>query len=302
MKRIESSEELIEIVRKIKRRSKHKIPSKFKSKLLRKRYDPKKDVGRHGFTYYHTIINFQGELINVKAPALTTRLATYWRARTEALFNDAAVVYKPPKLSMQREVVIYAKLNERNFPTFQSKQHLICDDSNLSQNVLLTKRLTGTKSLIDKIRGNESKALEYIAEATLLLARLHQEEIVLADAILGNILYDNDGNALIYDFNLFPNNSLSTETLQSKDIITLCLSAVGITNKKPSEIVPIVLEAYSDIGYLRDSLRFSLEDGIKKPPGTIKRRLSQSIYFRPLFGIDSNQAIETKRIVQSYIS
>lgn len=287
MKIIQSEDELAEEIKKIKARNNGRIPEGIKKVILP--FSKIKEEN-HGYTYSHRIINYKGELLNIKSSCLLSRVGTVFRAWVEENLGFNATINTSVPDSLKYEAQTYIQLNNNKFPTLISRQNVLPED--ITNGTVITRRLENVENLTDRVKRVNS--LEPIEEAVNLLRKLNlEQEIIFVDSHLENYMYKSDGELLAYDFNLIPNKEVSFNTLIANDLLTLYLSSIKHSKFSPENIAKSIIQTYnpdnqirikiellikrrSDFGFDSSTFKYFREKFIYLPQFNMKEKEAQS--------------------------
>jgi hypothetical protein len=150
MKVIQSEDELAAEILKIKQANKFKLPNGIKKLIFPLNLFVKDNEGSHGYTYCHKIINYKGELLNIKSPGLLSKPQTFFRVWSEEKFKFDMIINSSVSESLNYESEMYIYLNEKNFPTLSSRQEI--SSSEITKNTVITERIKDTKNLADCVK------------------------------------------------------------------------------------------------------------------------------------------------------
>ena len=199
MHRIQSQNELVAKIKEIKKRSSRKIP--FSLKAILTMSNPNGRI-RHGWTYMHEPIDFQGTRINVKVPALTTPALLKWREVVERVYNQSFALAVSPEEGLKIEAETYQRLRSSGFPTLNPLQHLINDgDIPLVKGVLLTEQVPDPENLQDLVGKDLYGHVGWYAAVSVRMKQLHKNGEIWVDSLLQNAMR-SQGDVLLFDFNL----------------------------------------------------------------------------------------------------
>lgn len=299
MQGIESQEELVDVIRKIKLDSLFKgFETGDKVKVANISFGSKSvsDI-KYAWSSAHTTINYQGELIDVKAPKIIGFIGvTIGRYLLEYLFNGHGISFELPTNSLNREANIYKKLSENGFPTLESRQDLLYDgNTKLLDGVLLTRKIIEPRHTIDCIKDDPDNALDYVAAVSSLLYELHYiQNQVWVDAWLGNTMYDGD-KMLLFDFGFKENEKIDMSILRVRDLTNFTLSAVYRTGKSPSKVIKIIFDNYEISNEDKTNLKREIYPELLLPGNPLTNFIKEKLFLQPVTGLSYAQVKEIKK-------
>ena len=171
MQRIQSQDELVARIIEIKKRSRKRMP--FSPKAVLTMSNPNGRV-RHGWTYMHELVDYQGTRINVKVPALTTKVLLKWREMVERAYNQSFALATTPEEGLRIEAETYQKLRALGFPSLQPLQYLIEDDKKpLVEGALLTEQVPNPENLQDLVNSDKYGRVGWYVTVSVKMRCLH---------------------------------------------------------------------------------------------------------------------------------
>jgi tRNA A-37 threonylcarbamoyl transferase component Bud32 len=240
---------------------------------------------KYGWLGYHQTVEYNGIPLDIKVPTIIGKAITKSRYILEQRFNQEFISKESSEEAIHREIQTYEYLNNQNFPTLESLNHLFPE----IKGAIITRKIEGTRHTIDIISKSDEKNQQiYVGEVAGLMKKLHDTNTIWGDAWLGNTMYDND-KLLLFDFGFYPNPSKSKEFLMGKDLVSLCMSAVYRTRQPAKTIVPAIIEAYLPSIEVSDSVNKSLYEKTKRLQRPITRLIEEKFYFNPVFGMDRKE-------------
>ena len=294
MHRITSQDELVARIKQIKQRSRWKMPFSLKAVLTMS--NPNGRV-RHGWTYMHEPVDYQGTRINVKVPALTTPVLLTWRKNVEAAYNQSFAIGVSPVGGLEAEALTYKKLNQLGFPTLTSLQHLVEDHGfPLVKGVLLTEQIPYPENLQDLVTADKYGRMGHYASIAAKMKQLHGHGEIWVDSLPQNTMR-NQGEILLFDFNLIPNPMLSEDQLQSLDLTNLCLSAAGRLERNYGDVMKPIIGVYDPSDKVREAMEKRLKIDVETPRGRIATVIEEFFYLRPKYLLTREKATEAKRAI-----
>ena len=173
MHRITSQDELVARIEEIKQCSKWKVP--FSPKAVLTMSNPNGRI-RHGWTYMHELVDYQGTRINVKVPALTTPVLLKWREIVERVYNQSFALAVNPEEGLKIEAETYQRLRASGFPTLNPLQHLVKDgETPLVKGVLLTEQIPYPENLQDLVETDLYGHVGWYAAVSVRMKQLHNK-------------------------------------------------------------------------------------------------------------------------------
>ncbi len=248
-----------------------------------------------GLMSYHKIINYRGDLIDVKVPKSISPILLGLQVVGAFFFGGRSIVTESLNECIDREAAIYKRLHDAGFPTFEPMQHLLyAGDIRLVKGVLLTKRVHNAIHPANHIADwTDSMKEAYAAEIFGLMKLLYEEHGELwMDAGVKNTLYTVE-KRMLYDFGLKPNPKIEKNILQIRSLESFCFSLMHYGNMVPEIIASVFSDSYSPDKDFKVQMNSRFSKYLRSP-SKVKCLLNTSLYFEYSKGLDYSQVNDVR--------
>jgi tRNA A-37 threonylcarbamoyl transferase component Bud32 len=291
-----SQAELVQLLKRLKRRARFKIaPQGATSRSIGQ---VQEDGIKNAWTNYHIPILFRGERIHAKIPKLGGHIVQSVRHVGEMLCNDSAWVYASPTALLEAEEATYTRLTEARFLTFRPRQDLItADEERLVTGILLTETVKDPHHVTDLLEtADNHQKINHVRIFADGLKRIHSHDVTWGDARLGNGLY-TEGTLFLYDFGMRANSDIPLDALEAKDLEFLCYNAPRRCELPSEEVVPAIVDAFQPENNVREYLAASMERKLAAEPGPMRRAAEWFFYHKPILELSRKKVQETQRAI-----
>lgn len=204
---------------------------------------------RKGHASRYAIIEYGNERIHCKSPSIAGHYGVGFILKRTARRLHLPLRQETIPQAVARENGMYERLGF--FPTLESRKDILPKGI---ERTVATKYLEGSTAALDYIEANPQKARETLSDAAKLMDTLHAAGHTWGDAHPKNLLFDEHGTLLLFDFGF---SFEPTPRAKAYEVLFFCLASGYRTPAPAREATQAILDGYRPCGEIAQEL-FSL--------------------------------------------